>query len=177
VRIRRANLADIPAMMRFDRQNLSAAHWSQQQYENLFLHAHQEESNRVENGPERCEALIWIAESQTIESQTTHHENDSAESAEPLAFLVAQKVDADWELQNIIVAPTVRRRGIASSLLKELIAYAVTAGAQKIFLEVRASNHSARALYMKMGFKEVGLRKGYYADPSEDAILCSLLCS
>jgi [ribosomal protein S18]-alanine N-acetyltransferase len=43
-----------------------------------------------------------------------------------------------------------------------------------IFLEVRESNQSARALYRKVGFKETGLRRSYYADPTEDAILCRL---
>jgi ribosomal-protein-alanine N-acetyltransferase len=55
-----------------------------------------------------------------------------------------------------------------------LIAHARAENAAAIFLEVRASNHQARALYRNAGFLETGLRESYYANPPEDAILCSL---
>ena len=58
-----------------------------------------------------------------------------------------------------------------AGLLNELIAHARAKNGSGIFLEVRESNQSARGLYRKMGFEETGRRKGYYANPAEDAIL------
>jgi len=93
---------------------------------------------------------------------------------EILAFLIAHRIDIEWELENIVVAGTARRRGLGTLLLRELIAHARIENANGIFLEVRESNQSARALYRKLGFEEVGSRKGYYANPPDDAILCRL---
>ena len=167
VRIRRAIVADVPAMMALQGQSPNAAHWSREQYENLFLVVR----HLSEDRQARCETLVWI-----VENEASDQEKIPTEPAQTLAFLVAQRIDADWELQNMAVALAVRRRGIGTLLLKELITHAVAEGAYKIFLEVRASNQSARALYRKLGFEEVGLRKSYYADPTEDALICCLRC-
>jgi len=164
-------------MIKLDRQSPGAAHWSRQQYENLFLAVnqlngnHQEENQQAENHHARFEAFAWIVENDSLEQEKL-----IGETVEPLAFLVAQRVDADWELENMAVAYSVRRRGIGTLLLRELIAHVVTEGVGNIFLEVRASNQSARALYQKTGFEEIGLRKGYYSEPKEDAILYRLRC-
>lgn len=155
-------------MMTLEGQSPGAAHWSRQQYDNLFPAV----SHELENHQARSEIFAWI-----VEDEAAEREKAVSETAEPLAFLVAQRVDTDWELENIAVASVVRRRGIGSLLLKELIAQAASAGAKKIFLEVRASNQSARALYRKLRFEEIGLRKSYYSGPSEDAIICCLRCN
>jgi ribosomal-protein-alanine N-acetyltransferase len=60
---------------------------------------------------------------------------------------------------------------LGDRLLGELLAHAMAAGAQAIFLEVRESNQAARRLYEKRGFLGVGRRPAYYSDPQEDAIL------
>ena len=94
-----------------------------------------------------------------------------------IAFLVARRVDTGWELENIVVAGKFRQRGVGSRLLSEFIAHARTENGSGIFLEVRESNQSARVLYQRVGFEQTGLRKGYYANPAEDAILYRLtLC-
>lgn len=72
---------------------------------------------------------------------------------------------------TIAVAPDHRRRGIGERLLVALIAEALRRGARWITLEVRRTNDSAKALYRKYGFKEIGVRKGYYSDNREDAIV------
>jgi len=74
-------------------------------------------------------------------------------------------------ITNIAVAPENRRTGIGEFILKQLIATAVAGGAKRMTLEVRASNHAAQRLYEKMGFERKGLRKGYYTDLREDAII------
>ncbi|MFW5969376.1 MAG: ribosomal protein S18-alanine N-acetyltransferase [Halofilum sp. (in: g-proteobacteria)] len=74
---------------------------------------------------------------------------------------------------NICVDPGMRRSGIASALLAQLLEVAVTANADCAFLEVRPSNHGAIALYQGAGFHEVGRRPGYYpaAFGREDALV------
>lgn len=139
-------------MMALQQESPAAADWSQQQYEALFVTA---------GGQQSSERLAWIAE-------------DDSKAHGILAFLAAQRVDAEWELENIVVAAAIRRRGVGTRLLDEFIRYARAEEGSGIFLEVRESNQSARAFYRKLGFEETGLRKSYYSNPPEDAILCSL---
>lgn len=73
-------------------------------------------------------------------------------------------------LGTLVSHPAVRRKGIGELLLVNVIARSITLGAGSVTLEVRASNHPARALYEKYEFAEVGYRKNYYRD-HEDALL------
>jgi [ribosomal protein S18]-alanine N-acetyltransferase len=136
-------------MLALAQRNPALAHWSQQQYEELFDPEHLHRSSL---------RFAWVAE------------NDTDTSA-IVAFLVSHKIDAEWEVENIVVSDNSRRRGVATLLLSTLIAQARIDGGTAIFLEVRASNHNARALYRKLGFDKQGLRKSYYSNPSEDAVL------
>jgi ribosomal-protein-alanine N-acetyltransferase len=159
VRVRPANAADVPAMMDLERQSPAAGHWSRNQYQALFAATN-----------EKSQCFAWVAE----DDGGTQLERIPSASPGILAFLIAHRVDAAWELENIVVAATARRRGIGQRLLGELIEQVRSTQGSEISLEVRHSNHDARALYRKAGFQEVGLRKGYYSNPSEDAILCRL---
>ncbi len=89
-------------------------------------------------------------------------------------FLCAPPVVGEWELENVVVAAAFQRRGIASELISALINRAKSSAVSVIHLEVRESNLSARGLYRKHGFLEVGRRPRYYANPEEDAILYAL---
>jgi ribosomal-protein-alanine acetyltransferase len=151
-------------MMKLERESVSAAHWSREQYESLFLAA----DPREENPESRSEGFAWVVENEAVDPEK--------EGCELPAFLVAHRVDAEWELENMAVAVSVRGRGIGTLLLRELIGQARIQGSVRIFLEVRASNRNARGLYEKVGFEEAGLRKSYYSDPREDAILYHLSC-
>lgn len=91
------------------------------------------------------------------------------EAGRPVGHAVLWWVAEEGELANIAVAPEARRRGVASRLLDRVLDEAERAGIHRIFLEVRASNDGAVALYRRRGFHEVGLRRDYYADPREDA--------
>lgn len=75
---------------------------------------------------------------------------------------------------TIATHPQHRRRGLGEHLLRCLIDEAQANGALSVTLEVRAGNVGAKELYRKWGFIEVGLRKGYYHDNGEDAILMTL---
>jgi len=72
-------------------------------------------------------------------------------------------------LGNLAVRPDLRRRGIGERILKELIRMAKSRGTNLMTLEVRENNGAARALYEKMQFRLVAIRKGYYSDTNEDA--------
>lgn len=91
-----------------------------------------------------------------------------------LGFLVARYIAPDWELENIVVDPNARRRGLGKHLLDALLAKARETNSESVFLEVRESNGSARALYESAGFHQTGRRKSYYSGPAEDAILYRL---
>jgi ribosomal-protein-alanine N-acetyltransferase len=89
-------------------------------------------------------------------------------------FLVGRRVDAEWEVENVAIASSARRRGLGTRLVGEFLNLARTRGAQSIYLEVRESNRGARRLYEKWAFVESGRRKSYYRDPEEDAVLYRL---
>ncbi|NPV26111.1 MAG: ribosomal protein S18-alanine N-acetyltransferase [Firmicutes bacterium] len=72
---------------------------------------------------------------------------------------------------NVAVAPDYRGRQLGEYLLKWLMEIAVLRGARAITLEVRPSNRPAQRLYTRLGFVAAGLRRGYYTDTGEDAII------
>lgn len=86
-------------------------------------------------------------------------------------FLIAKQIGPEWDLENIAVAAGARRRGLASALLGHFLDGVKQRGGESVFLEVRASNAAARALYAKYGFAVTGLRRNYYQYPDEDAVL------
>ena len=77
----------------------------------------------------------------------------------------------EGHITNVAVSPDYRRKHIASNMLDVLIASCQEAGVERFTLEVRAGNEPAKALYAGKGFKEIGVRKGYYQDNGEDAII------
>ena len=79
-------------------------------------------------------------------------------------------IGAEMEILNIATAPTARRRGVAVRLLNEAFSRCSEVGLSTAWLEVRAENRAAIALYQRSGFQKSGIRKGYYRD-GEDAIL------
>ena len=80
----------------------------------------------------------------------------------------------DGEIARIAVESDFRRNGVASRLLKELAFICADNGVNKLLLDVRESNESAKAFYKKKGFVLDGVRKNYYTNPTENAILMSL---
>lgn len=140
--IRAATRADIEAIIDLERAASTAAHWSRGQYEAMFQ-------------PGAPPRLCLVAENGPLQ-----------------AFLVAQTAGPEWELENIVVAPSARRHGLGMLLLRGLLERARQQHALAILLEVRASNAAARALYQVCGFVEAGSRPRYYHSPDEAAILC-----
>jgi ribosomal-protein-alanine N-acetyltransferase len=101
-----------------------------------------------------------------------------AESSSALIGFIAGQIALDvCELESIGVAQEHRRSGVASALISALIAWASGSGASKVQLEVRAGNIQAIRLYERHEFSRDGLRRGYYRDPEEDAVLMSRVWS
>jgi len=75
---------------------------------------------------------------------------------------------------NLACHPHFRRQKVATALIEHCMHLSFENGTKKAFLEVRESNNGARALYARCGFKPIGLRKGYYSDTREDAIVMFL---
>ena len=81
------------------------------------------------------------------------------------------KIFDEGHITNVAIAPEYRRMHIASAMLSVLFDVTGAQGIESYTLEVRAGNQAAIALYEGFGFREAGLRKGYYEDNGEDAII------
>jgi ribosomal-protein-alanine acetyltransferase/tRNA threonylcarbamoyl adenosine modification protein YeaZ len=86
-------------------------------------------------------------------------------------YLLAWVGGGAGHIGNLAVVPEARRRGVARALLEDLLEHAGAAGAASLTLEVRVSNFAAQALYRAFGFRLAGLRRGYYRDTGEDALI------
>jgi [ribosomal protein S18]-alanine N-acetyltransferase len=88
---------------------------------------------------------------------------------ELVGYLVCSRYDTVWHVMNIAVDPDRRRRGIATALLQALLEK--VGRDAPVTLEVRHSNTGAIALYERFGFRSAGVRRRYYADNGEDAVI------
>ena len=106
------------------------------------------------------ESIMLVA--RIVESLNAHH----------LAGFVAARLGADeLHINNVAVRENWRQRGIGGLLLGAALEEAARRGAHRAFLEVRAGNEAAQALYSKFGFRSNARRPSYYTDPTEDAIV------
>ena len=92
------------------------------------------------------------------------------EEGEVIGYLICSRFDDDWHVMNVAVAPHRRRRGVARSLLGALLERLDDPRA-RLTLEVRVSNAGARALYESFHFLPAGIRRRYYSDNGEDAVV------
>jgi [ribosomal protein S18]-alanine N-acetyltransferase len=146
MKIRIARESDLPQLISLSDSAGEAAHWTRQQWLDIF---HSQTPSR----------LAWIAEA------------ERGAGGQAAGFLVAQTGAPEWELENIAVLPEYRRQGVARALLSALLAQARSLLAERILLEVRASNEAAIRLYHASGFQTLARRRDYYRNPSEDAII------
>lgn len=93
------------------------------------------------------------------------------ENGQVFGYVGSQTVLDESDMMNVAVDPRFRRQGIARALIETLIAELAKMGSRCLRLEVRVSNENARALYERMGFQQLGLRKNYYHNPKEDALI------
>lgn len=142
--VRKATAGDIADVIQLERACRTAAHWTEQQYRDLF----------ADQVPTRV-ALIAQKD----------------EAAETAGFLIARHLAPEFELENIVVAEKFRRNGIGTQLMQAFLGLAKQMSGESVILEVRESNGVARALYERLGFQKNGKRKSYYSMPLEDAVL------
>lgn len=91
-----------------------------------------------------------------------------------VGFLTAWLIVDEFHIANIAVDPDMRRLGIGYALMRHGLIAAKKEKASQSFLEVRTGNHAAIALYRKIGYETVSIRKGYYHDNNEDALNMNL---
>ena len=116
----------------------------------------------------------WSAES--FEKALTYPEQillvaeDDSIRGYSILFAAADQAD----VSNIAVDPDFRGLKIGDALMREMLNRAKERGVQEVFLEVRISNAPAIGLYQKYGFEQIGVRKAYYEEPKEDALLMKM---
>ena len=86
-------------------------------------------------------------------------------------YVGSQTVCGETDMMNVAVTADYRRKGLGEQLVLALVEELKAMGSQCLTLEVRDSNTPARALYEKLGFRQIGLRKNYYRNPKEDAFI------
>lgn len=91
------------------------------------------------------------------------------ETGAVMGFCIADLIVDELHIHHLAVRRVARRRGVATQLLRSMVAEAAQAGATSATLEVRPSNLPAQRLYAQMGFRREGVRSGYYTQPAEDA--------
>ena len=90
-----------------------------------------------------------------------------------MGYIIATDIADESELLRVAVADKFKRLGIGKELVKTYTEN-LKPHCDKFFLEVRQSNEAAKALYEKVGYKSISIRKDYYSDPNEDAVIYSM---
>jgi ribosomal-protein-alanine N-acetyltransferase len=111
--------------------------------------------------------LVWELENSDVTRAYLLKDDTGA----VVAFCVCWVIFDELHINTLAVAPAARRRGIATAILRHVIAEAVGSGVTRATLEVRASNTAALGLYQRLGFHVAATRRGYYAKPAEDALI------
>ncbi len=152
IMIRKLAAPDVPAVMAILQESPQAAAWS---HDSLLQVA-------------SVEPAAWVAE------LTGAGCTCSPPRIGILGFLIGRAAADEFEILNMAVSPGNRRQGIGSKLLACALEFSRVSGSARVYLEVRASNEPAIALYTSHGFTECGRRALYYCDPVEDALLLAL---
>jgi len=192
--VERMQLSDIPEVERIERQSFSSP-WSRYAYEHdltdnklayyLVLRQVGEEEAQETARPEDKEQKAvsvppgrqgmpsWLRAAAVLLGFKMRIQTPAAPQPRPpiLGFAGMWLMVEEAHLVTIAVDPMHRRKGLGELLLAEMLDWADRLGARVMTLEVRVSNLGAQALYRKYGFITQGLRKHYYSDNGEDALL------
>lgn len=155
--IRTGGESDLDEIFALERAVSEAPHWSREEYVALI-------------GPDSAGAVrrcVLVAEGV-----------DGEGVVRLVGFAVGRAIeiggDSVGELESVAVKEDSRRMGVGRALCKKVLEWCRDRGVGMVELEVRSRNKSARALYAALGFVEEGLRKGYYREPTDDAVLMRL---
>lgn len=132
---------------------------------------------------EDVDEILWVEESSFSSPWTRAMFEEEVKNQELCHYLIARQqnhvvgymgfwlVQDEAHITNLAVHPAFRRRQIAERLLLATMKWAMRLGARRATLEVRASNQPAIRLYEKHGFKLIAIRRAYYNDNKEDALI------
>ena len=149
--IRLATAGDLPAILAIERCISELPHWNEAEYCRYLS---------VDAGVERC---LLVAE------------DDEYGELAGFAAAAVHREAAVAELESVAVLSGSRRGGLGRRLCGAAVEWCRVRDAAAVDLEVRAGSDDAIALYHSLGFAVVGRRKGYYANPADDAVLMSLV--
>lgn len=121
-----------------------------------------------------ADAEPWTESQLLSELQSPAARLFTAEGEGVLGFAVFQLAAGEASLYALNVDPSARRKGVGAALLAGALAALKAEGADQCFLEVRAANAPAIALYRRLGFAAAGVRRGFYRDPPDDAVVMTL---
>ena len=93
------------------------------------------------------------------------------DGGEVIAYVIGRLIAPEGEIYRVAVKPEKRQRGIGYRLLDYAVKTSKGHGLERLFLEVRSKNLPAVKLYTAYGFKQIGLRKNYYKNPTDDALI------
>lgn len=170
-------LEDIPEVLRLEREAFGQMAWHADDFESAIS--------------SKCDFPLVIRATAPFSGTTQEHSSsaDAGSHSVPkpmqtgavqdagtdriglAGYAVLRIIAPEAEIENICVAPACRRSGAGADLMDAMLRLAVERGADRVFLEVRAHNEPAKALYLKKGFVESYRRKNYYQGPTEDAII------
>lgn len=139
----------------------------------LVRQANENDISAIEALEKQCFVSPWSYESlyhDVIENKLAFYLVAEID-AKVCGYVGVWKILDEGHITNVAVAPEYRRRHIASAMLCSLTDILRNNGVYRYTLEVRSGNEPAKALYKMLGFEEAGLRKGYYEDNGEDAII------
>lgn len=155
--IRSAAATDLEEVLRVERAAAEAPHWRREEYAEIFRRAEGSAGNgwRVE----RCFLVAQSGDGRIIGFAVGG------------LVEVVDGMESRGELESVAVAAEERRKGVGRALCEAVLRWCASRGAEIMDLEVRAGSDGAIAMYMGMGFAEVGRRRGYYREPEEDAVL------
>jgi ribosomal-protein-alanine N-acetyltransferase len=145
--VRFARPEDITGVVSLERSVIEAAHWAEDEYSTMIR-------SEVGENVRRC---LLVAES----------------GGNLVGFAVGRVIvgEVRGELENIAVAEGARRLGTGRALCEAMMTWFRGVGAKGAELEVRSANRIAATLYQSLGFAPAGVRKGYYREPVDDAVL------
>ena len=141
-----AQPADLERLLEFVRTVPETPHWPAEAWQSFF--------DRNEPGTHVSKRLFGMQRSE----------------GKLVGLAAAALAGSESELELLLVSPATRRQGIGRQLTEHWLRWAREGGAEHAFLEVRASNNGAQALYRSLAFHQGGVRTGYYRNPVEDAV-------
>ncbi len=160
IRIRVATAEDIDAMTELDATCFSAP-WSRASFEAELT------TNQL--------AWYLVAEEMVPKGEDTNSELNPEGEDDSVGLIIGYAglwaIEDEGHITNVAVHPDYRRMHLGHILVEMLIDQTRKEGLKRFTLEVRVSNHAAIALYEQFGFVSAGLRKGYYEDNNEDAMI------